>query len=83
MMHICNRNARAFQNKKQKTHSMSYITSFVQAEPIVAPKTTKIESTPKAAPKKATFEATQKKNTTIKILLFAGIVFCLVAALWI
>lgn len=63
---------------------MSYISSFVQAEPIVAPKTSKVESTANVTAKKKTaYEAAQKKNTTVKILLFAGIVFCLVAALWI
>lgn len=59
---------------KKKKHNMSYITSFVQAQ-----EATKVVATePKTI--KTTAKPATKSNMGAKILLFVGIITCLVLA---
>lgn len=54
---------------------MSYVSSFVHAEP-----TAKLVAAEKATPKVDPAKAITKKETTTKIILFIAIVTCIVLA---
>jgi hypothetical protein len=60
---------------------MSYASSFVQAEPIVAKPAIKIVATKAPAKKAEPVQANSGKDITIKIILFSAIVACVALAL--
>ena len=60
---------------------MSYASSFVQAEPIIAKPTAKITVTEAPVKKAQPVQANTQRDIAIKIILFSAIVACVATAL--